>query len=409
MFAGSALQQGFAFDAVQLEDAEDGFFDEVVGAGGSGGDADGDGGSGEPVFGEDFLFRLQVEVADVLARAQAAGVADEVGGEDFFAEFGEVGGVGGVVAADDEEEVHGFGEHGGEGVLALLGGSADGVEEAEVFLGALGAVAVGDGFFDAALDFFGFAAEHGGLVGDADALEVEVGVEVFAGGTAEALEEGGFIAAVSDVVADDVSFFEGEDDEVVSPARADGTAGGGFGFFVLGFAVDNGGDVASGVLADAFPDAHDVAAGGVHNLAAAFLDAGKGSDIGAEGGDDDDVADSEDVEVGGANFANEVADAEGADLLVDLGVVDDFAEDVEAFALEDFGGGVSEVDGALDAVAEAELFGEFDGDSGGGEGASAGAEAVHDFAAVVGFDLGHHLGHHLRCSQVDPFGGGGVR
>ena len=47
---------------------------------------------------------------------------------------------------------------------------------------------------------------------------------------------------------------------------------GGFGLFVLGFAVNDGCDRFAGVFAHPFPHAHHVAARGIDNLTAAVLD-----------------------------------------------------------------------------------------------------------------------------------------
>ncbi len=58
-------------------------------------------------------------------------------------------------------------------------------------------------------------------------------------------------------------------------------------------------------------------------------------------------------------LADQVLDPERADLLVDLGVVDDLAEDEEAAVGEDLCRRVGEVDGPFHAVAKAELLGEF--------------------------------------------------
>ena len=44
------------------------------------------------------------------------------------------------------------------------------------------------------------------------------------------------------------------------------------GFFVLGFAVNDGSGRFAGVFAHAFPDTHHVSASGIDNLAAAILD-----------------------------------------------------------------------------------------------------------------------------------------
>lgn len=199
-----------------FKNAIDCIFDQIIRAGGTGGDADGGGSGAEEDFRVGagvFRFAVDVEVGDGFQGVEAGGVADEEGGELLFADFDEVGGVRAVVSADDEKEVHGFAEHFEESVLAFLSGSADGIEDLEV---GGRAIAGGDGVANAALDLLGFAFEHGGLVSDADALEMEVGIEAFGDGVGEALQEGCAIAAVADVVADGVGFIECEDDEVVA-------------------------------------------------------------------------------------------------------------------------------------------------------------------------------------------------
>jgi hypothetical protein len=57
----------------------------------------------------------------------------------------------------------------------------------------------------------------------------------------------------------------------------------------FGLAVDDRGEAGLGVTAHALPHAHDVAAGGVDDHAAALLDALHELCLGAEGGHDDDV------------------------------------------------------------------------------------------------------------------------
>ncbi len=84
----------------------------------------------------------------------------------------------------------------------------------------------------------------------------------------------------------------------------------------------------------------------------------------AERGDDNDVFLSEAVEVIDAARFLELLDAHVAELVVDLGVVDDFAEQVDIVALEILRGGIGEIDGALDAVAEAEGLRQLDGEAG---------------------------------------------
>ena len=133
----------------------------------------------------------------------------------MFGDFDEVRGVGAVVSADDEHEVHGVLEHLEEGVLAFLCGAADGVKCVEV---GAGAIACEDGALDALLDFLGFAFEHGGLVGDAEFCEMEIGVEAWGHAAVEAVEEYVFVAAMGDVLAEEIGIGEGEDDEVVAEA-----------------------------------------------------------------------------------------------------------------------------------------------------------------------------------------------
>ena len=83
-----------------------------------------------------FFLPFQVIVHDLLQRDEALGAADEEGGQLFFADFDQVGGVRGIVASDDEEQIHSGFEHLEEGVLALLGCPANGVEEGEILGGA---------------------------------------------------------------------------------------------------------------------------------------------------------------------------------------------------------------------------------------------------------------------------------
>ena len=82
---------------------------------------------------------------DLLQRFEAVRGADEEGGELLLADFDEVRGVGAVIAANDEEDVQGLLEQAKEGVLPLLRGSADGIEDLEIGNAGFGAVAVEDG------------------------------------------------------------------------------------------------------------------------------------------------------------------------------------------------------------------------------------------------------------------------
>ena len=117
-------------------------------------------------------------VLDAVARSDSLGRVDVEGADAAaFGDFLQVGGVGGVVAADHHHQVERFVHQGEHGVLALLGGIADGVEGQEVLLELLGAVAAQHRALEQPADFLGFALEHGGLVGNADAHQVPVGIE----------------------------------------------------------------------------------------------------------------------------------------------------------------------------------------------------------------------------------------
>jgi hypothetical protein len=91
------------------------------------------------------------------------------------------------------------------------------------------AVAVHDGLLDAALQLLGLGLEHGGLVGHADALEVQVGIEALRVAVlpGKAEEEGVPVTLPADVVADEVHVIEREEHEVVAFAVLSHGAGGG--------------------------------------------------------------------------------------------------------------------------------------------------------------------------------------
>ena len=61
--------------------------------------------------------------------------------------------------------------------MTLLGGVADGVHDDEMIGDVLHAVLFHHRLFKELTDGLGLALEHGGLIGDADAFEVVVGIE----------------------------------------------------------------------------------------------------------------------------------------------------------------------------------------------------------------------------------------
>ena len=92
-----------------------------------------------------------------------------------------------VVAADHDHQVQAaFVQHAEHGVLAVLGGRADGVHGTEALRGLLLPVAVLHGAAQHLLDLQALAHQHGRLVGEADAGQVAPGIEAGAGGVREA-------------------------------------------------------------------------------------------------------------------------------------------------------------------------------------------------------------------------------
>ena len=151
------------------------------------------------------------------------------------------------------------------------------------------AVAIDDRLSNAALHFLRLAAQHRGLVGHADAFADAGRDRNPANALRGIFQERLLVAAVPDVIADIIGVGEREHDEIMTLAVAERARAGGLGFLVLGLAVDDGSGGFARVFAHAFPDTHDVAAGGVDDLAAAFFDLLQGGKLGAEGGNDHDV------------------------------------------------------------------------------------------------------------------------
>ena len=106
-------------------------------------------------------------------------------------------------------------------------------------------------------------------------------------------------------------------------------------------------------------------------------------------------------DVGVLLLAGEELDAHGADLVVHLGVVDDLAEDINRLIGKDLAGGVGQVNGPLDAVAEAEFLGQLDGQIAGREHMAAGANALDQVAAIMRQHLGLDRRHDIRAAEID--------
>lgn len=316
-----------------------------------------------------------------------------------------MGGVGAVVSSDHKKHVHGgfvlAVEHSEERVLAFLGGSANGVEDV---VGVLIAVAIDDRLPDPALKFLGFALQHGGLVGDADPLEVVIGIKALGIGSGEGLQELLFVASVADVIADLVGIGGGEDDEVMTIFfGSEGTGCGRPGFLVIGLAMNDGGNVVFGVVAHSAPYFHYITTGGVDDVAADLGESVHEMGRGSEGRDNHDILVGELVVIGAHFPPWEGNDSHFAELGVDLRVVDDFANQENTLFFEDLASGVSEVDRAFNAVAEAKFSSQADGGVADGEFATLPEDFFHDGRAVVVLDFVLDEGHDIGAPDIDTF------
>ena len=291
-----------------------------------------------------------------------------------------------------------------EGVLAVLRGSADRVEIPEV-RGAPG-VAFRHGFAEEGLDRLGFAAQHGGLVRHADAFEMGEGIESRAGRASEVGEEFFAISAVDHEIGNGLGIREVENNQEMSlsilPQRA---RGGGAGFLVGRFAVDDRGHALGGILADAFPDAHHIAAGGVDDLASVGFHRIDHGDLCSECRDDHDILGLEADEVGIRRVGSERVNSQSLDLGVHIGVVNDFAEEKNPAVLENLASRISQIDGAFDAIAKAEFLREADGGVSRLKNSALRSDFFNELAAVVGLHLGLHMGHNLGGADIDSCGG----
>ena len=232
---------------------------------------------------------------------------------------------------------------------------------------------------------------------------MDVGIEAGGISAFEGVEELLFVAAAQDVIADVIGFGQGIDDQVMARAVGAGLGGGGLGFLVLGFAVDDAGDSFLGVLADPFPDAHHVPAGRVHQLAALGHQFGAGAHLGAESGDDDHIVGAQARQFLLRGLGGNDLDAHVVNLVVDFRVVNDLAQKINGLGQrKDIAGGVSQVNGPFHAVTKAVFLGQLDGQQAvGAEDVALVANALDQFAAVMGQHLGLDGGHDIRAAEID--------
>ena len=218
------------------------------------------------------------------------------------------------------------------------------------------------------------------------------------------------IAAIFDKIANLSCLVEIKDNEVVSGAVRSKSAGGCCtGFLMHRLSMDDGCHLLDGILPDAFPDAHDIAACCVHDLAAAFPDELNGFDLSAKRRNYHHVGCCQLVNFFSGGPGGEVTDSQRCHLGIDIRIVDDFAEEKNPAVGKNLARGIGQIDGPLDSIAEPELLRETDRCGSRLENTAVGADIFHQFAPVVAFDLGLHMGHHVRRAQVqlggDDFSG----
>src|SRR5207237_5491864 len=87
-------------------------------------------------------------------------------------------------------------------------------------------------------------------------------------------------------------------------------------------------------------------------------------------------------------------------LLVDLGVMNDLAYNKQATVLENFPGGVRQIDRPLDPIAKAEFLREADSRVANANDSASATDFIDNVAAVMLLDLFLHRGHHVGRTQV---------
>src|SRR5436853_6927951 len=107
------------------------------------------------------------------------------------------------------------------------------------------------------LHLFGFAAQHRRLIRDTNGGQMNIRIETLRTGMLELLQELGLVPAIDDVIANVVGLGQREYDQVMASASLRTR---GLRFLMPGFAVDDTRDRIFGILLDALPNAHHVAA-----------------------------------------------------------------------------------------------------------------------------------------------------
>src|SRR5438067_5591269 len=94
------------WNSAQLEEPDQGFFDQVVRTRRAGSDADDCRAWRQPEMGNDFALLVQIVMFDLILGNEPRSVQNKIGRQLFLAHFREVRRVRAVVTADDEKQIH---------------------------------------------------------------------------------------------------------------------------------------------------------------------------------------------------------------------------------------------------------------------------------------------------------------
>ena len=339
-------------------------------------------------------------MVDFIRRDKAVCIANKPSREIFRADFGQVRCIRTIVAANHDEHVEGFIQELEEGVLSILRGSADRVEVAEVCSAA--AIALCHGLTQQVLNGLCFAAQHGGLVRHADALEVLQRIEARAYCSTEGGEKFGRVAAIDHVVGHFAGLLEIQHDHKMSGSiTAQSPRGCGSRLLMCGLAMNDRSDPLGGILPDAFPDAHHISAGCIYDLATMSLHCVDYGHLGSECWHNDDIISFQVLQVRIGRVCGEMLNAERIHLGIHIRVVNDFTQKKNPLVGKNLPCRIGQIDGPLNAVAKTEFLCQSDSRVPDLKHPALRPDLFHQFAAIVFFNLCLHMGHDIRRADID--------
>ena len=177
--------------------------------------------------------------------------------------------VGTVVATHHKHDVQRIFQQFIQGILAILGSTANGVKHIKIIIVP---VPLNNGILHHLLKRLRLRFQHGGLVGDANLLQIPVGIKSRGTASFKPFQECLAVSAAHDVVAQDTGILQIVNHQVFPPSPFPKSPGSRSAGFLMGsLTVDNGGNPHGGVILHSFPDLHHVSACRIHNLHALLL------------------------------------------------------------------------------------------------------------------------------------------